>query len=47
MMSEKEVLGNIWDAIVNLDTDSIQKACWQAVDLGIPAYKAVTDGMAG
>jgi len=45
-MREKEVLGKIRDAIVNLDIEGVQKACKEAVDLGIPAYRAVTDGMA-
>jgi len=46
MVREEEVLGKIRDAIVNLDIDGVQKACKDAVDAGIPAYKAVTDGMA-
>lgn len=39
-------MGKLRDAIVNLDTDGVQKACKEAVDASIPAYKAVTDGMA-
>jgi len=46
MRREKEVLDKIRDAIVNLDIDGVQKACKETVDAGIPAYKAVTDGMA-
>jgi len=39
-------LGKLRDAIVNLDIDGVKEACKEAVDAGIPAYKAVTDGMA-
>jgi len=46
MKKEEVILGKIRDAIVNLDIDGVQKACKEAVDAGIPAYKAVTDGMA-
>jgi len=46
MGKEEVILGKIRDAIVNLDIDGIQKACREAIDAGIPAYKAVTDGMA-
>lgn len=46
-MREKEViLGKIREAIVNLDIEGIKEACKEAIDRGIPAYKAVTDGMA-
>jgi len=46
MKREEGILGKIKDAIVNLDIDGIQKACKNAIDAGIPAYKAVTDRMA-
>jgi len=46
MKKEEAFLGKIRDAIVNLDIDGVQKACKEAVDAGVPAYKAVTDGMA-
>ena len=46
MPSEKEVLSKLKDAIVNLDIDGVQKAAKEAVAQGIPAYKAVVDGMA-
>ena len=45
-MKEEEILGKIRDAIVNLDIDGVQNACKEAIEAGIPAYKAVTDGMA-
>jgi len=43
---EEEVLSKIRDAIVNLDIDGVQNSCKEAIEAGIPAYKAVTDGMA-
>lgn len=46
MGREEEILGKIRDAIVTLDYDGIPNACKEAIDAGIPAYKAVTDGMA-
>jgi len=46
MPTEEAILGEIRDAIVNLDIGGVQKACKRAVDAGIPAYRAVTDGMA-
>ncbi|MFB0502816.1 MAG: corrinoid protein [Candidatus Bathyarchaeia archaeon] len=45
-MKEEEILGKIRDAIVNLDIDGVQNACKEAIEADIPAYKAVTDGMA-
>lgn len=46
MGKEEEILSKLRDAIVNLDIDGVQEACKEAIDAGIPAYKAVTDGMA-
>jgi len=46
MVREEEILSKLRDAIVNLDIEGVQKACRGAIDAGIPAYKAVTDGMA-
>ena len=43
---EKEILGKLRDAIVNLDIEGVQRACGEAIKTGIPAYRAVTDGMA-
>ncbi len=43
---EKEILEKLRDCIVNLDIEGIQEACKEAIEAGIPAYKAVTDGMA-
>jgi len=46
MVKEEEILGKLRDAIVNLDIEGVQKACREAIDAGISAYRAVTDGMA-
>ena len=46
MPSEKEILIKLRDAIVNLDIDGVKKASEEAISSGIPAYKAVIDGMA-
>jgi corrinoid protein of di/trimethylamine methyltransferase len=46
MPSEKEILLKLRDAIVNLDIDGVKKAAEEAVSSGIPAYKAVVNGMA-
>lgn len=44
--NQEEILSKIRDAVVYLDIDGVQKACREAIDAGIPAYRAVTDGMA-
>ncbi len=46
MVDEKKILGNLRDSIVNLDIEGVKKACEEALAAGIPAYKAVIDGMA-
>jgi len=46
MVREEEILAKLRDAIVNLDIEGVQKACKEAIDARIPAYKAVTHGMA-
>jgi len=46
MGKEEEILAKLRDAIVNLDIEGVQKACKEAIEAGIPAYKAITDGMA-
>ena len=45
MPSEKEILLNLRDAIVNLDIDGAKKAAGEVISSGIPAYKAVIEGM--
>ncbi len=46
MPNEEEILARLRDAIVNLDIEAVQKAAKDALETGIPAYKAVIDGMA-
>jgi len=46
MPNEKEILSKLRDAIVNLDIDGVKKAAGEVVSSGIPAYKAVIEGMA-
>lgn len=46
MPSEKQVLAKLRDAIVNLDIDGVKKASEEALAGGVPAFKAVIDGMA-
>jgi len=45
-VAERKILNRIKDSIVNFDSDALQKACSEALDAGIPAYRCVTDGMA-
>jgi len=46
MSSEEEILAKLRDAIVNLDIEGVQKAAKEALEAGIPAYRAVIEGMA-
>jgi len=46
MSSEKEILGKLKDSIVNLDIDGVKQAADDALAAGIPAFRAVVDGMA-
>jgi len=46
MSNEEEILARLRDAIVNLDIEGVQKAAKDAIEAGIPAYKAVIEGMA-
>ncbi|MEM2914067.1 MAG: corrinoid protein, partial [Candidatus Bathyarchaeia archaeon] len=46
MVDEEKILASLRDAIVNLDIDGVKKAAGEALEAGIPAYKAVVDGMA-
>jgi 5-methyltetrahydrofolate--homocysteine methyltransferase len=45
MASESEILGRLRDAIVALDIPGLQEACEEAIAAGIPAYRAVVEGM--
>jgi len=46
MSKEEKILTRLRDAIVNLDIEAVQKAAKDAIEAGIPAYKAVIEGMA-
>lgn len=46
MPSEKAILTGLRDAIVNLDIEGAKKASEDALVAGIPAYRAVIEGMA-
>ena len=46
MADEKKIVGKLRDSIVNLDIEGVKNAAEEAVKAGIPAYKAVIDGMA-
>ena len=46
LVDEKQLLVNLRDAIVNLDIDGIKRASEEALAGGIPAYRAVIEGMA-
>jgi len=46
MPNKNAILTNLRDAIVNLDIEGVKKASEEALGAGIPAYKAVIDGMA-
>ncbi len=46
MAGESKILGKLRDAIVALDIPGLQEACEEAIETGIPAYRAVIEGMA-
>ena len=46
MTFEKKLLAQLRDAVVDLDFEGVKKASEEALASGIPAYKAVVDGMA-
>jgi len=43
---EKEILNRLRDCIVDLAFDDVEGVAREAIDAGIPAYRAVTEGMA-
>jgi 5-methyltetrahydrofolate--homocysteine methyltransferase len=45
MSSKEEILQRIRDAIVQLDIDGIRRVAQEALEAGIPAYQAITEGM--
>jgi 5-methyltetrahydrofolate--homocysteine methyltransferase len=46
MSGEKEILGRLRNGIVELDIPRVQEACTDAITAGIPAFRAVIEGMA-
>jgi methanogenic corrinoid protein MtbC1 len=46
MTDENEILGRLRDTIVELDIPGLQQACKEAIAAGIPAHRAVIEGMA-
>ncbi len=46
MPSEKRILGKLRDTVVNLDIEGVKKASEDVLNAGIPAYRAVIEGMA-
>jgi len=46
MADENKTLGKLRDAIVALDIHGLKQACEEAITAGIPAYRAVVEGMA-
>jgi 5-methyltetrahydrofolate--homocysteine methyltransferase len=46
MADENEILGRLRDAIVTLDIPALQQACEEVIVAGIPAHRAVIEGMA-
>lgn len=45
MASESEILVRLRDAIVELDIPGLKEACDEAITAGIPAFRAVIEGM--
>lgn len=46
MEREKVILERLKEAIVSLDIEGVKKACREAIDAGIPAYKCISEAMA-
>lgn len=45
MSSEKEILRRLTDCVVTFDSENVSKACEEALEAGIPAYEAITNGL--
>lgn len=45
MGKKEEILGKLRDGIVSFDIGLVQTACKEAIDAGIPAYEAITNGL--
>ncbi len=46
MSGEKQILASLRDSIVDLNIEGVKKAAQAALTAGVPAYKAVVEGMA-
>ncbi|MFB0562375.1 MAG: B12-binding domain-containing protein [Candidatus Lokiarchaeia archaeon] len=46
MAREEEILAKLRDVTVNLDIKSVQEACKEAIEAGVPAYKILSEGLA-
>lgn len=46
MVGKEEILRKLKDAIINFDVEVVKKICEEALGAGIPANKAIIDGMA-
>jgi len=46
MSRREEILAKLRDCIVNFDIDGIKEAAREAIEIGIPAYEAIMNGMA-
>lgn len=46
MEREKAILERLKEAVANLDIEGVKKACKEAIDAGIPAYKCISEAMA-
>jgi methanogenic corrinoid protein MtbC1 len=42
----EKILAKLRDIIINFDVEGVKRACQEALEAGIPAYKAVIGGMA-
>jgi 5-methyltetrahydrofolate--homocysteine methyltransferase len=45
MVEEQAILARLRDCVVNLDIPGVQEACKDALAHGIPAYKAIAEGL--
>ena len=45
MIAKKEILDNLRDCIVNLDIQAVRENCKQALEVDVPAYEAIAEGL--
>jgi len=46
LKKEAEILAKLRDVVVDMDYEGVSSACKEAIETGIPAYRAVSEGMA-